>query len=140
MEYNSDEYDEAETSKPRLNMSHGFIHHIRRNQVDRDNYDKKLKSTKGKTKTSGQSSKSPQHKLYVPPNHRKSTDEEPTLGKPLFKLEYTDRQGQVHPVVVRSTDNARVIAERLQRNARIPPKFLDTLEWKIEQEQMKHGD
>lgn len=29
-----DEYDQ-EMPKPRLNMSHGFIHHIRRNQIDR---------------------------------------------------------------------------------------------------------
>ncbi|XP_068957180.1 UPF0561 protein C2orf68 homolog [Petaurus breviceps papuanus] len=27
----------------RLDMSHGFVHHIRRNQIARDNYDKKMK-------------------------------------------------------------------------------------------------
>lgn len=32
----SDEYDSDETSnKPRLNMKHGFIYHIRRNQIAR---------------------------------------------------------------------------------------------------------
>uniref|UniRef100_A0A2K6FCR7 Chromosome 2 open reading frame 68 n=1 Tax=Propithecus coquereli TaxID=379532 RepID=A0A2K6FCR7_PROCO len=27
----------------RLDMNHGFVHHIRRNQIARDNYDKKVK-------------------------------------------------------------------------------------------------
>ncbi|XP_038964636.1 UPF0561 protein C2orf68 homolog isoform X2 [Rattus norvegicus] len=27
----------------RLDMSHGFVHHIRRNQIARDDYDKKVK-------------------------------------------------------------------------------------------------
>jgi len=36
MDSSSDEYDEENgTPKPRLNMSHGFIHHIRENQIAR---------------------------------------------------------------------------------------------------------
>lgn len=58
---------------PKLNMEHGFMQSIIKNQVDRDEYDKEQKLLKVHDKISGasrQRTKRPTIQTYVPPHLR----------------------------------------------------------------------
>ncbi|XP_073234656.1 UPF0561 protein C2orf68 homolog [Porites lutea] len=57
---------------PKLNMEHGFIQTIIKNQVDRDEYDKEQKAISLQKKISGQSrpKKRAPLQMYVPPHLR----------------------------------------------------------------------
>ncbi|XP_039273096.2 UPF0561 protein C2orf68 homolog [Styela clava] len=132
-------------NSPGLDMKHGFIHHIRRNQMKRDEYDRKIKSDSYKPKMDkSDSQKYPDKKVYRPKparsNHR---DQAETLdvphkingtGKLLYYLEYTDNGGWVHKVSVHRDDNPKELAKRLAVAAKIPNDLLETLEWKIQQD------
>ncbi|XP_076799352.1 UPF0561 protein C2orf68-like [Clavelina lepadiformis] len=144
----SDEYDSDETSnKPRLNMKHGFIYHIRRNQIARDNYDKKVKSTVCPKHQLTNPSKKPENKLYKPPgrNEKDGSDlklnvsSSSEVGNSLFILEYTTNDGRKHSVLVKQGQDPGRLAKRLQHDAAIPKDLIETLEWKIKQEQIKRS-
>ncbi|XP_052029884.1 UPF0561 protein C2orf68 homolog isoform X2 [Apodemus sylvaticus] len=74
----------------RLDMSHGFVHHIRRNQIARDDYDKKVKQA-AKEKARRRHTPAPTRprkpdlQVYLP-RHRGEQPPlaAPPLGKPLF--------------------------------------------------------
>lgn len=57
---------------PKLDMEHGFIQNIIKNQVDRDEYDKEQKTLSLQKKISGQSrpKKRAPLQMYVPPHLR----------------------------------------------------------------------
>lgn len=57
---------------PKLDMEHGFIQNIIKNQVDRDEYDKEQKALSLQKKISGQSrpKKRAPLQMYVPPHLR----------------------------------------------------------------------
>ena len=57
---------------PKLDMEHGFIQNIIKNQVDRDEYDKEQKAISLQKKMSGQSraKKRAPLQMYVPPHLR----------------------------------------------------------------------
>ncbi|XP_069622870.1 UPF0561 protein C2orf68 homolog isoform X2 [Ranitomeya imitator] len=104
----------------RLDMNHGFVHHIRRNQKARDDYDKEVKQAKEKQRkrhTPGPSRpRKPDLQVYHPhPRERpsrttdradddltdsdSSTDPENPANQ-LFCLEFEADGGQVTSVVV----------------------------------------
>lgn len=62
---------------PKLNMEHGFIQSIIKNQVDRDEYDKEQRLLKVQSKISGSSRKERPKRaamqMYVPPHLRAKT-------------------------------------------------------------------
>jgi uncharacterized protein (DUF952 family) len=71
---------------PAIDMNHGFVHSIIRNQIERDEYDKeqrllKLEKEKELLKTDvkeerkRKEKRAPLHQVYIPPHQRKaSTD------------------------------------------------------------------
>lgn len=68
----SGEMSDARDS-PKLNMEHGFMQSIIKNQVDRDEYDKEQKLLKVQDKINGasrQRTKRPTIQTYVPPHLR----------------------------------------------------------------------
>ncbi|KAL6082931.1 hypothetical protein STEG23_007793 [Scotinomys teguina] len=107
----------------RLDMSHGFVHHIRRNQIARDDYDKKVKQA-AKEKARRRHTPAPTRprkpdlQVYLP-RHRDgsahlvtpdceesgessssgSSELEPP-GRQLFCLEYEADSGEVTSVIV----------------------------------------
>lgn len=104
-------------------MSHGFVHHIRRNQLDRDDYDKKVKQA-AKEKARRRHTPAPTRprkpdlQVYLP-RHRDgsthpvnpdceeasessssgSSELEPP-GRQLFCLDYEADSGEVTSVIV----------------------------------------
>lgn len=84
--------EERETARAKLNMDHGFMQSIIKNQVDRDEYDKEQKLLKVQTKISGSSRKERPKRaaiqMYVPPHLRGKTSSEkdsPSKGKLIRK-------------------------------------------------------
>ena len=72
---------DKERETPKLNMGHGFMQSIIKNQVDRDEYDKEQKLLKVQSKISGANRKERPKRasiqMYVPPHLRaKTTSEE----------------------------------------------------------------
>lgn len=72
---------DKERETPKLNMGHGFMQSIIKNQVDRDDYDKEQKLLKVQSKISGANRKERPKRasiqMYVPPHLRaKTTSEE----------------------------------------------------------------
>ncbi|XP_054550614.1 UPF0561 protein C2orf68 homolog isoform X1 [Talpa occidentalis] len=107
----------------RLDMSHGFVHHIRRNQLARDDYDKKVKQA-AKEKVRRRHTPAPTRprkpdlQVYLPRHRDGSThpsnpdceesgesscsggsEPEPS-GHQLFCLEYETDSGEVTSVIV----------------------------------------
>lgn len=73
--------EDKERETPKLNMGHGFMQSIIKNQVDRDEYDKEQKLMKVQSKISGVNRKERPKRasiqMYVPPHLRaKTTSEE----------------------------------------------------------------
>jgi len=152
------DWDCQEKKNPGLDMSHGFIHHIRQNQVDRDNFDKMKKSES--TRKKAPKKKYPaERNLYVPPSERRSSmagrrsnmterrsnvseatfeedysDEE----RPLYKLSYTDIYKKTHYLTVSKDDDPEVVAMRLMKIANIPDDLYDALVWKIKTDKQKY--
>lgn len=132
-------------SNPRLNMKHGFIHHIRRNQMKRDEYDKEMRARKSRPRKE-EKTQYPDKEVYrarrISPNNQDPSCEERKSGpgKLLYVLEYCDNDGWIHKVLVCKGDNPSALAKRLVRDANIPAELLETLEWKIEQDIVKRND
>ena len=122
---------------PGLNMNHGFIHHIRKNQINRDNYDKmkKVQAKNSKKKNTTLVEKS----FYVPPHRKKTIFKQQTnnlmeKSKALFELHYTDNSDELHKVVIRTGDNPELVGQDLAKKANIPNELIKSLEWKIKRE------
>ncbi|XP_071952778.1 UPF0561 protein C2orf68 homolog [Antedon mediterranea] len=116
----------------RLDMKHGFVKQIIKNQVCRDEYDKEIKvsNSQTKVKTKHGTTKESQN-YYLPPKMRKQSDAKVVEEKPednkavlmtvdrrdedraLFKLEYVDQHGNIHVRVVHMGDNSEEIAQEL---------------------------
>ncbi|XP_078481583.1 UPF0561 protein C2orf68 homolog [Ciona intestinalis] len=136
----SEEDEPTTRDKRTLDMNHGFLYHIRRNQFDRDNYDKKVKNDRITKKAQVNRNYRPENKHYQPPSKRGDKNDESAKtdkGKSIFKLEYTSDNGKVHSITVKENDEPLRLAKRLVNTAGIPPDLLETLEWKISQEQLK---
>lgn len=83
----------SEEREPRakLNMEHGFIQSIIKNQVDRDDYDKEQRLMKVQNKISGSPSRRERPKraalqVYVPPHLRGKTSTNTETSPPKGKL------------------------------------------------------
>ena len=68
----------ADQSAPRLNMAHGFVKSIVKNQLDRDEYDKNVKLRAfEKQETRRERSKRKEKAIYVPPHLRATAAKNP---------------------------------------------------------------
>ncbi|KAI0235082.1 hypothetical protein LSAT2_014507 [Lamellibrachia satsuma] len=124
-------------TSPHLNMAHGFVHHIIRNQVDRDNYDKKVKASKAQEKrplASANKPKKPEQQHYVPPYHREggTQQQEYTKKEHLFKFVYEDKYGESHYLNVFKEDNAGDLARQFGRNLSLSAPMTQALEGFLE--------
>lgn len=145
------DWDYPEKKNPGLDMSHGFIHHIRQNQVDRDNFDK-MKKSESIRKKAPKKKYPAERNLYVPPSERRNSmaegrsnvseaafeedysDEE----RPLYKLSYTDINKKTHRLTVCKDDDPEVVAMRLMKVANIPDDLYEALVWKIKTDKQKY--
>ncbi|XP_031426890.1 UPF0561 protein C2orf68 homolog [Clupea harengus] len=119
----------------RLDMTHGFVHHIRRNQIARDDYDKSVKQAKEKQRrrhtTTPCRPRRPDLQVYHP-RHRNGmgpneaaedwrenesgdsgTEQEGSSASPLFWLDYQADSGHVTSFIVCKEDDPVSVVERV---------------------------
>ncbi|XP_023137068.1 UPF0561 protein C2orf68 homolog [Amphiprion ocellaris] len=117
----------------RLDMSHGFLHHIRRNQIARDDYDKEVKQAKELQRrrhtTTPRRPRRPDIQVYHPRrrhgsepgagadaeewNESGSSTETETHGTELFWLDYQADSGAITSFLVHKEDKPEKVAERV---------------------------
>ncbi|XP_041089647.1 UPF0561 protein C2orf68 homolog isoform X1 [Polyodon spathula] len=124
------EFDHQTKFKPRgrLDMKHGFLHHIRRNQIARDDYDKEVKQAKEKqrkrhtTTATPTRPRRPDIQVYHPRrrsgpetspgleneewNESSSSTDPDQQGTELFCLEYEADGGEVTSFIVHKARHA----------------------------------
>ncbi|XP_037833080.1 UPF0561 protein C2orf68 homolog isoform X1 [Kryptolebias marmoratus] len=108
----------------RLDMSHGFLHHIRRNQIARDDYDKEVKQAKELRRrrhtTTPRRPRRPDLQVYHPwqrhgsepgtgadaeeGNESGSSTEAETHGTELFWLDYQEDSGTITSFLVKKVN------------------------------------
>ncbi|XP_059178601.1 UPF0561 protein C2orf68 homolog [Physella acuta] len=123
--------------KQRIDMAHGFIKSVIRNQIDRDNYDKEVKAKqqhgkfhmKPHSHTSKQ--KKPEIQTYIPPQRSKKE------LKHLYILEYEHKDGEVFPIHVAKTDIPEEVAKVIGEKFDLPEAFVDALAQQIHKEMLK---
>ncbi|XP_052447465.1 UPF0561 protein C2orf68 homolog [Carassius gibelio] len=126
----------------RLDMSHGFLRHIRRNQIARDDYDREVKQAKEKQRRRHGSSSTPQRprrpnrQVYHPRlqngsvsgagasaeaedwNESSSGTEQENTCTELFWLDYQADNGHITSLIVHKEDKPEVIVQRVaEKNA-----------------------
>ncbi|XP_008575955.1 PREDICTED: UPF0561 protein C2orf68 homolog isoform X2 [Galeopterus variegatus] len=141
----------------RLDMSHGFVHHIRRNQIDRDDYDKKVKQA-AKEKARRRHTPAPTRprkpdlQVYLPrrrdgstrpvnPDYKESGESsssggselEPS-GHQLFCLEYEADSGEVTSVIVYQDDDPGRVIEEVSAHTPLDPPMREALKLRIQEE------
>ncbi|XP_045302668.1 UPF0561 protein C2orf68 homolog [Leopardus geoffroyi] len=141
----------------RLDMSHGFVHHIRRNQLARDDYDKKVKQAakeKGRRRHTPAPTRprKPDLQVYLP-RHRDgsthpsnpdceesgessssgSSEPEPS-GHQLFCLEYEADSGEVTSVIVYQDDDPGRVSEEVSAHTPLDPPLREALKLRIQEE------
>ncbi|KAK7111214.1 UPF0561 protein C2orf68 homolog [Littorina saxatilis] len=121
----------------RINMQHGFMKSIIKNQVDRDNYDKEVRAKQEPTaplprlKQSKDRHKKPEQQVYVPPCLKKENRQQ------LFLLEFEDRNGQIYTVDVFTDDKAEGLARLVGNDCSLKPAYVSALAQRIQQEMDK---
>ncbi|XP_001497404.1 UPF0561 protein C2orf68 homolog [Equus caballus] len=141
----------------RLDMSHGFVHHIRRNQLARDDYDKKVKQA-AKEKARRRHTPAPTRprkpdlQVYLPRRRDVSThpsnpdceesgessssggsEPEPS-GHQLFCLEYEADSGEVTSVIVYQDDDPERVSEEVSTHTPLDPPMREALKLRIQEE------
>ncbi|KAH9505265.1 hypothetical protein Btru_059088 [Bulinus truncatus] len=124
---------QEQTPKQRINMSHGFMKSVIRNQIDRDNYDKEVKAKqqmKSHIKLHKSKPKKPEIQTYVPPQRSKKDSH-------LFTLEYEHKNGAVYTVNVFKYDRPEEVAKSIGDKFDLTEAFIDALTLQINQEMLK---
>ncbi|KAM6179753.1 UPF0561 protein C2orf68 homolog [Erethizon dorsatum] len=144
----------------RLDMSHGFVHHIRRNQIARDDYDKKVKQA-AKEKTRRRHTPAPTRprkpdlQVYLPRRRDGSTapvnpdceesgessssggSELEPPGRQLFCLEYEADSGEVTSVIVHQDDDPGRVSEEVSAHTPLDAPMREALKLRIQEEMTK---
>ncbi|XP_053320460.1 UPF0561 protein C2orf68 homolog [Spea bombifrons] len=138
----------------RLDMSHGFVHHIRRNQKARDDYDKEVKQAKEKQKrrcTPGPSRpKKPDLQVYHPrprggarpdgalhdddSNSSESSTDPEQPGAQLFCLEFEADGGEITSIIVYEDDDADQVAGKICVQNHLENRMREALKRRIQEE------
>uniref|UniRef100_G1SH37 Uncharacterized protein n=1 Tax=Oryctolagus cuniculus TaxID=9986 RepID=G1SH37_RABIT len=125
----------------RLDMSHGFVHHIRRNQIARDDYDKKVKqAAKEKMALREDGSTRPGNPDLEESSESSSSggsELEPS-GHQLFCLEYEADSGEVTSVIVYQDDDPGRVSEEVSAHTPLDPPMREALKLRIQEEIAKH--
>lgn len=146
----------------RLDMSHGFLHHIRRNQIARDDYDKEVKQAKELQRrrhtTVPRRPRRPDIQVYHP-KHRDdsrtdpgmeadecsdsgscSDPEEDVPGTELFWLDYQNDCGTVTSVLVHKEDKPEKVVARVALKNTLDEAMRAALEDRVQREMDKRRD
>uniref|UniRef100_A0A1A8FRI8 Chromosome 2 open reading frame 68 n=1 Tax=Nothobranchius korthausae TaxID=1143690 RepID=A0A1A8FRI8_9TELE len=144
----------------RLDMSHGFLHHIRRNQIARDDYDKEVKQAKKLKKqrhtATPKRPRRPDIQVYNPRQRRGSepgigadaeegnetgsSSETETLGTELFWLDYQEDSGTVTSFLVHKEDKPEKVVERVAGKNTLDAAMRAALVIRIKKEIEKRRD
>nr|XP_045008605.1 UPF0561 protein C2orf68-like [Jaculus jaculus] len=142
----------------RLDMSHGFVHHIRRNQIARDDYGKKVKQA-AKEKVRRRHTPAPTRprkpdlQVYLPRHRGRdscsrpgnldceesgdsssgSSELEPS-SRQLFCLEYEADSGEVTTVIVYQDDDPGRVSEEVSAHTPLDPPMREALRLRIQEE------
>ncbi|XP_076003634.1 UPF0561 protein C2orf68 homolog isoform X2 [Genypterus blacodes] len=157
-----DEADELKYKRSgRLDMSHGFLHHIRRNQIARDSYDKEVKQAKELQKqrhtTTPQRPRRPDIQVYHPrrrrhgsepgagaeaeeSNESESSTETETHGTELFWLDYQADSGTITSFIVHKEDKPEKVVERVAEKNILDSAMRAALQARIQKEMDKRRD
>ncbi|XP_052069937.1 UPF0561 protein C2orf68 homolog [Mytilus californianus] len=119
-------------NKTKIDMGHGFMKSIIRNQVDRDNYDKEVKSKKQEKPKFNQRPKKPNIDVYVPPTRQKKDEK-----NELFQLEFEDKEGDILTFIVYQDDKPHFVARKIGNEKQLTQPFIEALEERIKQEMEK---
>ncbi|XP_053257467.1 UPF0561 protein C2orf68 homolog isoform X2 [Podarcis raffonei] len=140
----------------RLDMSHGFVRHIRRNQIARDDYDKEMKEAKEKVKKRHTPAparpKKPDQQVYHPCRRSRaetisgleyegssesSSSTEPdqlSSGPALFCLEYEADSGKITSIVVHQDNDPDEVAEKVSAQNQLEPAMREALRQRVQEE------
>ncbi|XP_056141600.1 UPF0561 protein C2orf68 homolog isoform X1 [Lampris incognitus] len=144
----------------RLDMSHGFLHHIRRNQIARDDYDKEVKQAKELQRrrhtTTPRRPRRPDIQVYHPRcrkeleaglgteteewNESGSSTETETHGTELFWLDYQADSGTITSYIVHKEDKPEKVVERVAEKNVLDAAMRRALEARIQKEIDKRRD
>ncbi|CAL1532924.1 unnamed protein product [Lymnaea stagnalis] len=127
---------QEQTPKQRIDMAHGFMKSVIRNQIDRDNYDKEVKAKqqqgRGHIKLHPHKQKKPEIQTYVPPQRSKKESHQH-----IFVLEYEHKNGEIITVHVAKGDIPEEIAKNIGEKFQLSNAFIDALAQKIDEEIVK---
>lgn len=155
--------DEELKYKPggRLDMSHGFLHHIRRNQIARDDYDKEVKQAKEQQRrrhtTVPRRPRRPDLQVYHPKrsngskaatgaeaeedwNDTDSSSEAELQGTELFWLDYQADCGSITSVLVHKEDKPDKVVEHVAEKNMLDVAMRAALKVRIQKEMDKRRD
>jgi len=130
---------------PKLNMEHGFIQSIIKNQVDRDEYDKEQRLLKVQSKISGSSRKERPKRaamqMYVPPHLRAKTANDkdsspkedleekstPMPAEVQMKLEFVRQDGEVRELNICEGEDLKKLVNSFGRANGLDLRLRDAL-------------
>ncbi|XP_062817209.1 UPF0561 protein C2orf68 homolog [Anolis carolinensis] len=138
----------------RLDMSHGFVRHIRRNQVARDDYDREVKQAKEKVKKRHTPAparpRKPDQPVYhpcrrgqaeAPPSldyegsSESSSGTDPDVnGPPLFCLDFEADSGKITSVVVHQEHDPEDVVEKVSAQDPLEPALREALRRRVQEE------
>ncbi|KAM9394254.1 UPF0561 protein C2orf68 homolog [Pholidichthys leucotaenia] len=144
----------------RLDMSHGFLHHIRKNQIARDDYDKEVKQAKELQRrrhtTTPRRPRRPDIQVYHPQrrhgsepgagadaeewNESGSSTETEAHGTELFWLDYQADSGTITSFLVHKEDKPENVVERVAEKNILNAAMRAALEVRIQNEIDKRRD
>ncbi|KAJ7305322.1 hypothetical protein JRQ81_011241 [Phrynocephalus forsythii] len=138
----------------RLDLSHGFVRHIRRNQIARDDYDREMKQAKEKVKKRHTPAparpRKPDQPVYHPcrrshvgsppaleyegsSGSSSSTEPDPN-GPALFCLEYEADSGKMTSVVVHQDSDPGEVVEKISVQGQLDPTLREALRQRVQEE------
>ncbi|XP_007905657.1 UPF0561 protein C2orf68 homolog [Callorhinchus milii] len=143
--------DNKAPKSARLDMSHGFVRHIRRNQIARDDYDKEVRQAKERQKkrqTPGPvRPRRPDLQVYHPRHKNGAEVEDSTESSSetetepqnpeLFCLEFQADDKIVTSVVIHQGDDPKKVAEQIGIRNRLEPALREALRLRIQEEMEK---
>ncbi|XP_057268579.1 UPF0561 protein C2orf68 homolog [Pezoporus wallicus] len=126
----------------RLDMSHGFVRHIRRNQLARDAYERALRQARGRARlpVTPPRPRRPDQPVYRPrrsggPGGDSSPGPPPDpRGPRLFCLEYEGDDGSVTSVIVHQGDSAEDVTQRVCARSPLEPPLRRALCQRVQAE------
>ncbi|XP_068776935.1 UPF0561 protein C2orf68 homolog isoform X1 [Struthio camelus] len=135
----------------RLDMSHGFVRHIRRNQIARDAYERAVRQARGRARKRHTPApprpRRPDQQVYRPrgPAGAERSPAESSAGATaadargprLFCLEYEGDDGSVTAVIVHQADSAEEVTQRVCARSPLEPALRRALCQRVQDELSK---